>query len=443
MSNNTTRISIFGMGYVGCVSGACLASLGHQVIGVEPSRTKVDMINAGRSPIVEKDVEGLIATGVKEGRYRATDDWKAAIAQTDLALVCVGTPSRHNGSIDLRYVRRVCEQIGQALRDRKDFFTVVIRSTIIPGSVEDVLIPILERESGLKAGVGFGVCMNPEFLRESTSVHDFHHPPKTVIGELTPKSGDLLAAIYGGLPAPMIRTSIRVAETVKYVDNMFHALKVTFANEIGNFCKALKVDSHQVMDIFCQDTKLNLSPYYLKPGFAFGGSCLPKDLRAVTHEARTLDLELPLLGSILESNKLQVIKVIRMLAEHKGKKLGFLGLSFKDGTDDLRESPIVEVIEAILGKGFAVQIYDRNVSVARLMGANKEYIEKEIPHLSRLMCPTAAGLVAENDIIVVTNKEAEFREVLTPLPEGKLVIDLVRLFSPLPADNKNYEGICW
>jgi GDP-mannose 6-dehydrogenase len=431
------------MGYVGCVSGACLASLGHRVIGVEPNRTKVDLINSGRSPIVEQDVEALIAKWVQEGRYTATDDWKSAIDETEIALVCVGTPSLSNGSIDLGYVRRVCEQIGQGLRNRKDYYTVVIRSTIIPGSVETVLVPILERESGLKAGVDFGVCMNPEFLREGTSVHDFHHPPKTVIGELNSQSGDALAEIYGVLPGPMIRTSIRVAEMVKYVDNSFHALKVTFANEVGNLCKALNIDSHQVMDIFCQDTKLNLSPYYLKPGFAFGGSCLPKDLRAVTHEARTLDLELPLLSAILDSNKLQVMKVVRSLMEHKGRSLGFLGLSFKGGTDDLRESPIVEVIEAMLGKGFTVRIYDRHVLLARLIGANKEYIEKEIPHLSRLMCSKASQLVADSDIIIVTNKETEFREVLTPIPEGKHIIDLVRIFSAPPAEHKQYEGICW
>jgi GDP-mannose 6-dehydrogenase len=431
------------MGYVGCVSGACFASLGHKVIGVEPNRTKVDLINSGRSPIVESDVETLISEGVKNGRYRATDDWKSAISETEIGLVCVGTPSLSNGSIDLRFVRRVCEQIGQALAHRNAYYTVVIRSTIIPGSVENLLIPILERESGLKAGVDFGVCMNPEFLREGTSVYDFFNPPKTVIGELNPKSGEALAKIFESLPGPKIRTSIRVAEMVKYVDNSFHAIKVTFANEIGNLSKALKVDSHQVLDIFCQDTKLNLSPYYLKPGFAFGGSCLPKDLRALNHEARTLDLELPLIGSILESNKLQILKVVRTLMLHKGRTLGFLGLSFKGGTDDLRESPIVEVIEAMLGKGFTVRIYDRHVSLARLIGANKEYIEKEIPHLSRLMCTKASQLVEESDIIIVTNKEAEFRDVLTPIPEGKRVIDLVRIFSNPPADDSQYDGICW
>ncbi|MDB6127434.1 MAG: nucleotide sugar dehydrogenase [Verrucomicrobia bacterium] len=431
------------MGYVGCVSGACLSSLGHQVIGVEPNRTKVDLINSGKSPIVEKELPELIEKGVREGRYRATDDWRAAIAESDIGMVCVGTPSRSNGSIDLSYVRRVCEQIGQALKGRKDFFTVVIRSTIVPGSVEDILVPILERESGMKAGEGFGVCMNPEFLRESTSVRDFHDPPKTVIGELNAKSGEALAALYAGLPGPQIRTSIRVAEMVKYVDNAFHALKVTFANEVGGLSKELKIDSHRVMEIFCQDTKLNLSPYYLKPGFAFGGSCLPKDLRALNHEAHSFDLELPLLRSILESNKLQVQKVIRKLRDYKGRKLGFLGLSFKGGTDDLRESPIVEVIEAMIGKGCAVQIYDRHVSLARLMGANKEYIEKEIPHISRVMCGSIEELMANSEIIIVSNRSPEFTQAVAAAGPHQVVVDLVRIVEQPPANVGEYVGLCW
>lgn len=446
MNAPPVRISIFGMGYVGCVSGACLASLGHKIIGVEPNRTKVDLINAGRSPIVEEGMDELLAEGVRAGRYRATDDWRAAIAETDLALVCVGTPSRSNGSIELDYVRRVCEQIGQALRGRSDFFTVVIRSTVIPGSVEEMLVPILERESGLRVGEDFGVCMNPEFLREGTSIHDFHHPPKTVIGEWNARSGETLAAIYCGLPGPLIRTTIRVAEMAKYVDNTFHALKVAFANEVGNLCKELKVDSHQVMDIFCQDTKLNLSPYYLKPGFAFGGSCLPKDLRAVRHEARVLDLQLPVLGSILESNKLQILKVVRKLQEFKGRSLGFLGLSFKGGTDDLRESPIVEVIETMLGKGFDVRIYDRNVSLSRLVGANKEYIEKEIPHLSRLMCDSIDEVVQKSGVLVVSIRNPEFREAVARAGKDCCVVDLVRIVETPPEEtekDKNYYGICW
>ena len=435
-------ISIFGMGYVGCVSGACLASLGHRITGVEPNKSKADLINSGRSPIVETGLDCLIEAGVREGRYRATDDWRQAVAETDMAFVCVGTPSRSNGSIDLRFVKRVCEQIGQALREKEGWFTVVIRSTVLPGTVDGVLVPVLEEHSGKKAGAEFGVCMNPEFLREGTSVHDFHNPPKTVIGELNPKSGEALVALYGALPGPMIRTSIRVAEMVKYVDNTFHALKVTFANEIGNLCKELKMDSHQVMDIFCKDTKLNLSPTYLKPGFAFGGSCLPKDLRALNYEARALDLELPLLGAILESNKLQVMRVVRKLMEHKNRTLGFLGLSFKGGTDDLRESPIVDVIEAMLGKGFSVRIYDRHVSLARLTGANKEYIEKEIPHISRLMCGSVDELMDSSDVIVVGNRSPEFTEAVARAGKDQTVIDLVRIVDAPPGAGA-YDGICW
>jgi GDP-mannose 6-dehydrogenase len=437
------KISIFGMGYVGCVSGACLASLGHRVIGVEPNPTKVDLINSGKSPIVEKGLNELLFTQVHEGRFKASSDWQAAIAETDMAWVCVGTPSRANGSTDLRYVRRVCEQIGQALRDRKTFFTVVIRSTVFPGSVEEIFKPILEQESGRKAGIDFGLCMNPEFLRESTSIEDFHNPPKTVIGELTPESGKALAEVYQHLPGAHIRTSLRVAEMVKYVDNTFHALKITFANEIGNLAKELKIDSHQVMSIFCQDTKLNLSPYYFKPGFAYGGSCLPKDLRSLNYEARTLDLELPVLSNIQQSNRLQISKVIRKLLEFKGKKLGFLGLSFKGGTDDLRESPIVEVIEAVIGKGYDVKIYDKHVSLARLMGANRDYIEKEIPHISRLMCDTVADVMNTCDVVIVSNRNAEFTEAIADSQARHTIIDLVRIVPEAPKNAGVYYGLCW
>ena len=377
------RISIFGMGYVGCVSGACLAALGHRVVGVEPNPVKVKLINSGKSPIVEKDLDTLLEKSVGAGLFSATENWREAVENSDLAIVCVGTPSHTNGSIDLRFVWRVCEQIGHALADRKTFFTVVIRSTVLPGTVEQTVIPVLEEHSGKKAGVDFGVCMNPEFLREGTSIYDFHNPPKTVIGELNPQSGEALASLYQSLPGPMVRVPIRVAEMVKYVDNTFHALKVSFANEIGNLSKELGVDSHRVMEIFCLDTKLNLSPYYLKPGFSFGGSCLPKDLRAITSEARMLDVTVPLLNSILESNRLQTQKVIKKLLDHKGKSLGFLGLSFKGGTDDLRESPIVEVIESMIGKGFQIKIYDRHVSLAKLMGANQTRTSGSIPSSQR------------------------------------------------------------
>jgi GDP-mannose 6-dehydrogenase len=437
------RISIFGMGYVGCVSGVCLAGLGHKVIGVEPNQLKVDLINAGRCPIVEKGLDELLATQVKAGQLKATTDWQSAVSSSDLAFVCVGTPSSANGSINTGFLQRVCEQIGQALRMKEGYFTVLIRSTAIPGTVEGVLIPILEKESGRKAGRDFGVCMNPEFLREGTSVEDFHLPPYTVIGELDPRSGEAIVEIYRSIPGPVFRTPIRVAETVKYANNAFHALKVAFANEIGNFCKAVAVDSHHVMNIFCQDTKLNLSPYYLKPGFAFGGSCLPKDLRALTHEARMLDLEMPLLSSVLESNQAQISRVLRKLMEHKGRRLGFLGLSFKGGTDDLRESPIVELVESLIGKGFDLRIYDRHVSLARLMGSNKEYIEREIPHISRLMCASAEELIEGSEVIVVGNHDKEFQRLLTPLPAQKTVVDLVRISSLFPQNNGRYYGICW
>jgi GDP-mannose 6-dehydrogenase len=355
----------------------------------------------------------------------------------------VGTPSRANGSINTVFLQRVCEQIGQALRKKDGYFTVVIRSTVIPGTVEKTLIPILEQHSGKKSGADFGVCMNPEFLREGTSLEDFHNPPNTVIGELDSRSGDALVELYRSIPGPVFRTPIRVAEMVKYANNTFHALKVSFANEIGNFCKEMAIDSHKVMDIFCQDQKLNLSPYYLKPGFAFGGSCLPKDLRALTYEARTLDVETPVLSSILESNRAQVLKVARKLMEFKGRSLGFLGLSFKGGTDDLRESPIVELIELLIGKGFSIRIYDRHVSLARLMGANKEYIEREIPHISRHMCASAEELIGGSDVIVVGNHDEEFTRLLNPLPAKKTVVDLVRISGPVSQNNEQYYGICW
>lgn len=437
------KISIFGLGYVGCVSGACFSEMGHEVIGVEPNPIKVDLINDAKCPIVEAGLEELIEKAVRGGHLQASQDWQKAIENTDLAIVCVGTPSSSNGSLDLRFVRRVCEQIGQALKKRPEYFTVVIRSTVLPGTVQETVIPILEQQSGKRAGVDFGICMNPEFLRAGTSIHDFYHPPKTVIGELDARSGQNLVSLYKPLPGPVVRVPLRVAEMVKYVDNTFHALKVTFANEIGNLCQELSIDSHRVMEIFCLDTKLNLSPYYLKPGFAFGGSCLPKDLRAVSYEAKKHDLELPVLDSVLASNRLQVEKIIKKLMEFKGQRLGFLGMSFKGGTDDLRESPIVELIEALIGKGFDIRIYDRHVSLARLTGANKEYIEKGIPHISKLMSATTDELMAHSDVIVVGNRDDKFREVLESAHSAQTIVDLVRLVDTPPPNAGSYYGICW
>jgi GDP-mannose 6-dehydrogenase len=437
------RISIFGMGYVGCVSGACFAEMGHTVLGVEPNPVKVDLINSGKSPIIEKDLDALLLKVVQNGTFRATADWQQALNDSELAIVCVGTPSRANGGIDLRFVQRVCEQIGSALATRPSRLTVVIRSTVLPGTMSSLVIPALENASGKKAGKDFGLCMHPEFLREGTSIYDFYHPPKTVIGEIDRESGEALAGLYHGMEGPMIRTSLNVAEMVKYADNCFHGLKVAFANEIGNVCKEAGIDSHKVMEIFCQDTKLNLSPYYLKPGFAFGGSCLPKDLKAMIFEARHLEVEVPVLSAVLESNQRQIQKLINKLTLYKGRSLGFLGLSFKGGTDDLRSSPIVEVVESMLGKGFDITIHDRHVSLAKLMGANKEYIEKEIPHLSRLMCATAKELVEQCEVIVVNHRDESFKQALQHTRPGQVIIDLVRIVDSNPWDGCEYYGICW
>jgi GDP-mannose 6-dehydrogenase len=438
------RVSVFGLGYVGSVSGACLAQLGHTVIGVDANPSKVALINQSLPPVIEVGLAELLATVTKNGAFHATDDWQEAIASSDIALVCVGTPSSPNGSLSTDLVERVSEQIGAALAKKNEYFVVAIRSTVLPGTVERIVIPTLEAQSGKMAGKDFGVCMVPEFLREGTSVKDFAHPPRTVIGELDCRAGSTVAALFDGIEAPLIRTSIRVAETLKYSDNAFHALKVTFANEIGNICKAADCDSHEVMKIFCMDNKLNLSPYYLKPGFAFGGSCLPKDLRALTYHARTLDISTPLLDAILVSNKKQVERVTTLLQKYKGKSLGFLGLSFKHGTDDLRESPILEVIETMIGKGFRVSIYDEFVSIARLVGANKEYIQKEIPHISSLMRSSPEELICDSDVVVVSNASEKFREVLSGTPRpGLIIVDLVRIIENREALNGNYYGICW
>ena len=437
------RISVFGLGYVGSVTAGCLAEMGHSVVGVEPNPTKLGMLNRGQSPIVESGLEEILKKFVASGQISATSDWAAAMAQTELAIVCVGTPSLASGNIDLSRVRRAAEQIGSALRGKKDYFRVVIRSTVLPGTVEDVVIPALECASGRQAGRDFGVCMNPEFLRESTAVHDFYHPPKTVIGELDSRSGEALAELYAKLPAPLKRVPLRVAEMVKYADNSFHAVKVIFANEIGNICKELNIDSHRVMEIFCLDTKLNLSPYYLKPGFAFGGSCLPKDLRAINFEARSHNVDTPMLNSLLDSNKRQVSKVVNKLRDYRGKKLGFLGLSFKGGTDDLRESPMVDLIETMLGKGFSVRIYDSYVSLGRLLGANKEYIEQEIPHLSNLLSASASELIEQCDVIVVGHKLEDPKAVLAQISQRHVVIDLARACDGHVAAAGEYYGICW
>jgi GDP-mannose 6-dehydrogenase len=436
------KISVLGLGYVGAVSAGCLARDGHEVIGVDPERTKVDLINAGKSPIIEKDISQIIAEQVAGGRLRATTEVSDAVRQTDMVLVCVGTPSQPNGGIDLKYVRRVCEQIGRTLATHHGAPVIVMRSTMLPGTMRDVVVPTLEKFSGKRAGEEFGVCINPEFLREGTAVHDYYHPPKTVIGEVNRASGDLLAAVYAKTPGPLVRTDIETAEMVKYADNAWHALKVGYANEIGTLCKALGVDAHKVMEIFCQDLKLNLSPYYLKPGFAFGGSCLPKDVRALLYKAKTLDLSLPILSSILPSNQLQIERGVQAVVDKGNRRVGILGFSFKAGTDDLRESPMVELTERLIGKGYDLRVYDRNVHMAALHGANRDYILNRIPHISRVMVGTIAEVLAHAQTIVIGNAAAEFADVPRRIGDGQTIIDFVRV-----CDSRTilgvYEGLCW
>lgn len=421
------KISIFGLGYVGTVSAACLAADGHRVLGVDPVADKVELINRGLSPIVENEIGQIIEATVRDGQLSATQDALRAVHETDLSFVCVGTPSQPNGNLDLRFIRRICEQIGHALESKEQRHTVVIRSTILPGTMKKVVIPTLEEHSGKKAGVDFGVCYNPEFLREGTAVKDFRFPPKTVFGELDPESGDLLATLYEQLQAPLIRTKLNEAEMIKYVDNSWHAVKIGFANEIGNLCDAFNVNAEEVMGIFCQDKKLNISTAYLKPGFAFGGSCLPKDLRALSYQAKMHDLQLPILGSVLPSNEMQVARGVKQVIDSGNSRVGVFGFSFKAGTDDLRESPMIEVIERLIGKGYDLRIYDRNVNIAALVGANRDFILNRIPHISRLMAPNMDAVLAHAQTVVIGNQDPEFRQIQERLREDQCLVDLVRI----------------
>lgn len=442
------KISVFGLGYVGCVSSACLAKEGHKVIGVDINPLKVDMINQGKSPIVEKEIDKILLEVTKpdeknETSLKATTNAVRAVIDTDISLICVGTPSNDNGSISLDYVKRCANEIGVGIKSKNSYHVAAIRSTVIPNTIENVIIKEIEYASGKKVGRDFGAVMNPEFLRESTSVHDFYNPPVTVIGQYDDKSGDVIAEMYYFLEAPVVRTNIRAAEVIKYANNTFHALKVSFANEIGIICKAIGVDSHKVMEIFCMDDKLNLSCYYLKPGFAFGGSCLPKDLRAINYIAKELDIDVPVLRSILESNRVHIERVIKKVMMTGKKKIGILGLSFKAGTDDLRESPLVTLTEALIGKGYDLKIFDKNVSIARLYGANKEYIEKEIPHISSLMANQLNEVVEHGEVLIIGNKEESFKKVLKDNSSDKIIIDVVRIIEDINNVPGGYDGICW
>jgi len=435
------RINIYGLGYVGSVSAACLAADGHDVLGVDVDRVKVDSINRGLSAVVEPGLSDLIGCGVKSGKLRATCD---QVEDADVSLVCVGTPSNENGSLCLDYLARAAAQIGEFLKGKTAYHVVCVRSTVLPGTIETIVIPALEQYSGRKAGRDFGVCMNPEFLREGTSIKDYRCPPQTIIGQFDERSGELIEQLYAGLPAPVVRTKLAVAEMVKYVSNAYHALKITFANEIGNIAKRLGLDGREVMEIFCRDEKLNISAAYLQPGFAFGGSCLPKDMRALLHKAKELDLEPPVLRSVLASNTNQVDEAYKMIKKTGKKKIAMLGLSFKPGTDDLRESPIAELIEMLIGKGHQVSIYDKEVSLARLHGANRAYIEHVIPHISCLMKSTIDSAIEGSEVVVVAKRSSEFEQTIRNMNNGHAVIDLASILAD-PREHKghSYEGICW
>lgn len=433
------KITIFGMGYVGCVTAACFSNLGHDVTGVDVDANKVEMINRAQSPIIEPGLTEIIKSGVRAGTLRATTDSKEL---GDVVIVCVGTPSNNNGSLGLKHLMGVVERIGELLKGSDGYHVITIRSTVLPGTVENMVIPLLEQKSSKQAGRDFGVCMNPEFMRETTAINDFHNPPFTIIGQQEQRSGDIVAKLYDTITAPLERPSIAEAEMVKYACNAFHATKVCFANEIGNLCKSMGIDSHHVMEMFCKDTRLNLSSYYLKPGFAFGGSCLPKDLRAIVYQAKRNDVEVPLLTSLMPSNERQIQHAYGLVRNSGRTKIGVLGLSFKAGTDDVRESPVVILIEMLIGKGYSVAIYDEEVSLAKLYGANKRYLDETIPHVTSLMESSSSKVVEKSDLVIVSKKTDQFKKEIEERKKDVFVVDLVRIFAEYKGLT-DYEGISW
>lgn len=439
-----SAISVFGLGYVGCVSAACLASRGHHVIGVDVNPAKLDGLRHGRSPIVESEIGELTAEVVAADRLTVSADAHAAVLNTDISLICVGTPSTSGGGLTTRYLEEVTSEIGLAIREKNRRHVVVYRSTMVPGTCETLLIPLLERVSGKRAGIDFGVCVNPEFLREGTSVRDFFGPPKTVVGATDSESAETVIGIYEGLPGPVFQVPIRVAEMTKYIDNSFHALKIGFANEVGALCAALGLDSHAVMDVFVADTKLNISPAYLRPGFAFGGSCLPKDLRALTHTARRNDVDIPLLSNLLVSNEVHLRRALDLIAAHGRRKVGIFGMSFKPGTDDLRESPMVELAERLIGKGFDVKIHDANVVLSRLLGANRAYIDERLPHVGELLTDDIDTVLEHGEVLIVGSCAPEVVEAMSRAGADRLIVDLVRLPDAVRLrETANYQGIGW
>jgi len=436
------RISVFGLGYVGTVSAACLAKRGHQVIGVDPSPLKVDAINAGRSPVVEPGLAARVGDAVAKRHLIATGDPTPAIAGSELSLVCVGTPSLPNGRVDLRFLERCCIGIGACLAAKAGRHLVVIRSTVPPGTVQAQVVPWLEAASGKRIGDEIGLCYQPEFLREGQAIQDFEAPAKTVIAASDDASAEQLAGLYADLEAPLIRVDFTTAELLKYVDNAWHALKVGFANEIGSIAKALEVDGHAAMAAFCLDRKLNLSAAYLRPGAPFGGSCLPKDLRALHHTTRALDLELPILGAVLDSNRRHLERILARALAGPGRRVGVLGLSFKPGTDDLRESPMVELVERLLGKGYEVRVFDPLVDPQALTGANRAYTLAHLPHIARLMVGTIDAALADAELLLIGHVDPAHLPRLAAAASHCRIIDCARVDAPL-ARLPGYDGVCW
>lgn len=436
------KISIFGLGYVGCVSLGCLAKNGHKVIGVDTNKTKVDFINKGKSPIIEKDLDTLIAQQHKAGSISATDDAMFAVKNSDVSFICVGTPNSVHGHLDLSAIFHVAAEIGKGIALKATKHIVVIRSTVLPGTNENIT-KIIADASKKKAGKDFTVVSNPEFLREGTAIKDYYNPPYTLIGSTDKYAIDKMKEIYREIHAPVIVSEIKCAEIIKYVNNAYHALKITFANEVGNICKGLGIDSREVMDIFCQDNKLNISPYYFKPGFAYGGSCLPKDLKALTTITNDLYIDSPILKNIDRSNELQKSLAIKHIIGLGKRKLGFLGLSFKAGTDDLRNSPIIDVIEVLLGKGFDIKIFDRNVRLSKLVGANKNFIMEKIPFISKFIINDPAEIIRHSDVLIVVNNDEEFKDILSNAPKGKIIYDLVNVNFKNKDKKERYIGISW
>ncbi len=434
------RISVFGLGYVGCVGIGCLAKQGHSCIGVDVNQTKVDQINSGKPTIIEAEIEGLIRAGNEGGMIRATTDVADAVNSSDISFICVGTPNGPNGHLDLKYVYRVAEQIGGALRSNDSFHVVVIRSTVFPGTNARVA-EILANRSGKVQGRDFAVVSNPEFLREGTAVRDYFNPELTVIGTDSDKARETLLELYAPLPGTKEVVTIETAEIIKYINNSYHALKIAFANEVGNVCKKIGLDSHEVMRLFCADSKLNISPKYFMPGFAYGGSCLPKDLkglRALSHDSY---LESPIIEGIEKSNGYHKDIVLDLVMEQAKRKVGVLGLSFKAGTDDLRNSPAVELVERLLGKGYDIRVYDRNVHLSNLTGTNKEEVERRIPHISSLISDDLEAVVAHSEVVVISYASRGFADLVDAHPD-KLFIDLARVDSNRKSGG-NYIGISW